>query len=69
MDVEEVLVDEETSGDGLWFVAADTSTLLMESEISQLVTQMERIGEEAGVRYRGWRVILTVAEERQLREL
>jgi len=66
MGVEEVVVDEEISGDGWWHVAAFTTLRLNPETIRAAKRQMTQLAAVTGVRYDGWTVTLNAEEEKQL---
>jgi hypothetical protein len=65
--MDEIIVDEELAGDGFWHIAAFTTLLLSPANANDAQDAMERIAQNTGVRYDGWRVTLNVAEETHYR--
>lgn len=66
LEITDVVVDEEVTGDGYWHVAAFTTCLLTVPEAGGVERRMEQIAEDAGAEYDGWRVTLTAGEEQRL---
>ena len=66
MGAEEVVVDEEVSGDGWWHVAAFTTLRLTPEAVRKSKQQMMQLAVATGIRYDGWKVTLNVGEQRQL---
>jgi len=67
MGVTDVVVDEEITGDGWWFVAAFTAVRLTPEAIRESKQQMMRLAAATGIRYNGWHVTLNAGEVTQLR--
>jgi hypothetical protein len=65
--ITDVVVDEEITGDGYWHVAAFTAILLTPRVVDQTENRMEQMARDAGARYDGWHITLTVGEEQRLR--
>lgn len=66
MEIADVVVDEELTGDGYWHVAAFTTCLLTAPEAGGAERRMKQIAQDAGAEYDGWRVTLTAGEEQRL---
>ncbi|MEU4742841.1 ribonuclease E inhibitor RraB [Actinosynnema sp. NPDC023658] len=63
LEITDVVVGEEVTGDGYWHVAAFATCPLTVSEAGGIERRMEQIAEDAGAEYNGWRVTLTAGEE------
>lgn len=57
-----VVVDEESSGDGYWHIAAFGELTLTPATIHQANRTMESIALQTRVHYDGWRVSMTIGE-------
>ncbi|MGI5170393.1 ribonuclease E inhibitor RraB [Spirillospora sp. CA-253888] len=60
----EVVLDEEVSGDGHWHAAAFCTLLMEDPEVKAAEQQMISLAARHHLRYDGWTVTLTAAEER-----
>jgi hypothetical protein len=67
LEITDVVVDGEVTGDGYWHVAAFTTCLLTVPEAGAAERRMEQIAQDAGAEYDGWKVTLTAGEEQRLR--
>jgi hypothetical protein len=66
MGVTDLVVDEQISGDGWWFVAAFPMLRLTPEAIVGAKRLMMRLAVATGIRYDGWSVTLNAGEEQQL---
>ena len=66
MGIDDVVVDEEVSGDRYWHVTAFHTLALTAGAIAEAKREMGRVATQADVRYDGWRVALLVGEELSL---
>lgn len=66
LGVRDIVTDEELTGDGHWHLAAFDSLLLAPETVLRCEEQMHRVARATDVRYDGWKVTLTVGEERFL---
>ncbi|GAA0233494.1 hypothetical protein GCM10010492_35440 [Saccharothrix mutabilis subsp. mutabilis] len=56
LGLDDVVVDEEVTGDGFWHVAAFTEYRLTAADVGAAESEMQRIASDAGGRYDGWKL-------------
>lgn len=66
LGVDQMIVDEELTGDGYWHVAAFATCLLTTSEADGVEHQMEQVAQADEATYDGWKVSLTAGEAQHL---